>query len=112
MLFRSDKDLNGNDGTGYFVLTATVGNEVPAGAGVLRVEAAANALYAGSYLEETPVSGAPKKIDSGKKSVVKKSIPNKIAVKNSAVKKVPADVKVPAKAKVLSMPKIKSSKLR
>lgn len=60
----ADKDSNWNDGVGYFVLTATIPTDAPAGEGVLSVKAIANNIYAGSEVSETQASGAPKKTDT------------------------------------------------
>jgi len=57
----SDKDSNGNPGTGYFIVTSMIGGDVPAGAGQLKVKVLANMLYAGSEIEETQMQGMPAK---------------------------------------------------
>lgn len=56
----ADLDVNGNPGTGYFSIDATVPSDAPAGEGLLGVAAAANNIYASSEVWESSPQGAPK----------------------------------------------------
>jgi len=60
----ADLDVNGNPGTGYFSIDATIPSDAPAGEGLLGVAAAANNMYAGSEVWESSPQGAPKTIKS------------------------------------------------
>ena len=57
----ADLDVNGNPGTGYFSIDATIPSDAPAGEGLLGVAAAANNMYAGSEVWEQSVQGMPAK---------------------------------------------------